>query len=270
MSGEGDKELTFWGHLAELISRLRTVIYALVISVIVVMVVPISLDFSQMSSTNPWYQTISSFVIAKMQSDFLPADAGVELLPISWFAPLEVYLFVSLGLAVVVSSPVIMYQLYKFINPALHQQERRLVYPFVISFTGLFLFGVALGYLVVVPATMRAMILFTGLLGLDPVYAFSEFFSVVMTTLILCGFVFTFPIYVVLLVKVGIVSTERIKKSRKFIYLAAVIMIALIDPEPSLITEITLIIPIIILMEISLLIARRYEKQREQTEEQQE
>mgnify|MGYP000739973165 CR=1 FL=1 len=266
MSGEGDKELTFMEHLTELISRLRIVIYALVISGIAVMVIPISLDFSQMSTANPWYQTISSFVITKMQTDFLPEKA--ELLPISWFAPLEVYLFVSLGLAVVISSPVIMYQLYKFINPALHQHERRLIYPFVISFTGLFLFGVTLGYLVVVPATMRAMIMFTQLLGLTPTYAFSEFFSVVITTLILCGFIFTFPIYVVLLIKVGIVSTEQIKKSRKFIYLGAVILIALIDPEPSLVTEITLIIPIILLMETSLLIGRRYEKQREQAKKQ--
>jgi sec-independent protein translocase protein TatC len=268
MSDERGKELTFMGHLAELISRLRIVIYALVISGIAVMVVPISFDFSQMSTANPWYQTISSFVITKMQSDFLPAEADVELLPISWFAPLEVYLFVSLGLAVIVSSPVIMYQLYKFINPALHQSERRLVYPFVIAFTGLFLFGVALGYLLVIPATIRAMVMFTGLLNLTPTYAFAEFFSVVMTTLILCGFIFTFPIYVVLLVKLGIVSTEQIKKSRKYIYLGAVILIALIDPEPSLVTEITLIIPIIVLMEISLLIGRRYEKQREQAEQQ--
>jgi len=266
MSDEEEKELTFMEHLSELISRLRITIYALVISGIAVMVVPISLDFSQMSSSNPWYQTISSFVIKKMQSDFLPE--GVKLLPVRWFAPLEVYLFVSLGLAVVISSPVIMYQLYKFIKPAMRQHERRLVYPFVISFTGLFLFGVTLGYLVVVPATIRAMILFTKLLGLTPTYAFSEFFSVVMATLILCGFVFTFPIYVVLLVKVEIISTEQIKKNRKYIYLAAVVLIALIDPEPSLVTEITLIIPIILLMEASLLIAGRYEKQREQVKAQ--
>jgi sec-independent protein translocase protein TatC len=266
MSDEKGKELTFMGHLAELISRLRIVIYALVISGIAVMVVPISFDFSQMSTANPWYQTISSFVITKIQADFLPAE--VKLLPISWFAPLEVYLFVSLGLAVIVSSPVIMYQLYKFINPALHQREKRLVYPFVIAFTGLFLFGVTLGYLLVIPATIRAMVMFTELLNLTPTYAFAEFFSVVMTTLILCGFIFTFPIYVVLLIKLGIVSTEQIKKSRKYIYLGAVVLIALIDPEPSLVTEITLIIPIIVLMEISLLIGRRYEKQREQAEQQ--
>lgn len=266
MSGEGKKELTFMEHLMELFSRLRTIIYAVVISTIVVMVVPISIDFSSLFGGNPWYQTISSFVLNKLQTDFLPAD--IELLPISWFAPLEVYLFVSIMLGVVISSPVIMYELYKFVNPALHQHERSLLYPFIIAFTGLFIFGLTLGYVVVVPATIRAMVLFTRLLGLNPVYGFSEFFSLVMMTLLLCGFIFTFPIYVVLLVKVGIISTDQIKKSRKYIYVGAVVLIALIDPEPGLITETTCIIPIIILMEASILIARRYEKQREQAEKQ--
>lgn len=266
MSGEGKKELSFLGHLTELLSRLRTVIYAVVISTIAVMVVPISIDFSSLFGGNPWYQTISSFVIQKLQTDFLPAD--IELLPVSWFAPLEVYLYVSIMLGVLISSPVIMYELYKFINPALRQQERNLLYPFIIAFTGLFIFGFTLGYLVVVPATVRALVLFTKLLGLNPVYAFSDFFSLAMMTLLLCGFIFTFPIYIVLLVKVGIISTEQIKKNRKYIYVGAVVLIALVDPEPGLVTEATLFIPIVLLMETSILIARRYEKQREQAEKQ--
>jgi len=266
LSDEEEKELTFWEHMTELLSRLRPVFYALIISTVVVMVVPIELDLANLSTSNPWYQTISSFVIRKLQTDFLPAD--IELLPISWFAPLEVYIYVSLMLGVVISSPIIMYELYKFFNPALRQHERKLVYPFIISFTCLFIFGFTLGYIVVVPATVRAMVLFANLLGLTPTYGFSDFFSVTMLTLLLCGFIFTFPPYLVLLVKAGIITTEQIKKNRKYIYVGAVVLIALIDPEPSLVTEATLIVPIIVLMELSILIARRFEKQREEAEKQ--
>jgi len=266
MSDEEKKELTFWEHTTVLLSRLRMVFYALIISTIVVMVVPIQLDLANLSASDPWYQTISSFVIRKLQTDFLPAD--VELLPISWLAPLEVYMYVSLMLGVVISSPIIMYELYKFANPALHQPERKLIYPFVISFTCLFIFGFTLGYIVVVPATVKAMVLFANLLGLTPTYSFSDFFSLVMMTLLLCGFIFTFPTYIVLLVKAGIITTEQIKKNRKYIYVGAVILIAIIDPEPSLVTEITTIIPLIVLTEISILIARRFEKQREEAEKQ--
>lgn len=260
------EELTFWEHLTELLYRFRTVAYALIISTIAVMVIPISIDLSTITTSNPWYQTISSFVIKKLQTDFLPGD--ITLLPISWFAPLEVYVYVSIMLGVLISSPVIMYELYKFINPALRLREKRLVYPFVIAFTGLFLFGFSLGYLIIIPATMRAMVMFTGILELPAVYGFADFFSVVMMTLLLTGFIFTFPIYVILLVQAGIITTEQIKKRRKYIYVGAIVLIALVDPEPSLVTEIVCIIPIIILMEASLLIARRYEKQREQVETQ--
>lgn len=266
MTDEDERELTFWEHTMELLSHLRRVFYALSISTIVVMVVPIQLDLANLSASDPWYQTISSFAIRKLQTDFLPAE--VELLPISWFAPLEVYIYVSIMLGVVISSPVIMYELYKFLNPALHQHERKLIYPFVISFTCLFIFGFTLGYMVVVPATVKGMVLFVKLLGLTPIYAFSDFFSMVMMTLLLCGFIFTFPIYVVLLVKAEIITTAQIKKNRKYIYLGAVILIAIIDPEPSLVTEITLIGPIIALMEASILIAHRFEKQREEAEKQ--
>jgi len=266
MSDEEKEGLTFWEHTVELLSRLRTVCYALIISTIVVMVVPIQLDSVNLSASGPWFQTISSFVIKKLQTDFLPTD--VELLPISWFAPLEVYVYVSLMLGVVISSPIIMYELYKFLNPALHQDERKFVFPFVISFTGLFIFGFVLGYVVVTPATVNAMVLFADLVGLTPTYSFSDFFSLVMMTLLLCGFIFTFPTYIVLLVKAGIITTEQIKKNRKYIYVGAVVLIALVDPEPSLVTETATIIPLIVLMEISLLIARRFEKKREEAEKQ--
>jgi len=258
MSAEEQEGLTFWEHTIELFSRLRTVIYALIISTIFVMVVPIPLNLGNVSTSGPWYETVSSFII-----DFLPAD--IELLPISWFAPLEVYIYVSLMLGVVISSPIIIHEIYKFINPALQQREKKFVFPFVISFTGLFIGGFALGYTIVVPATVKAMVLFAKLLGLNPTYSFSDFFSLVMMTLLLCGFIFTFPIYIVLLVKIGIITTEQIKKNRKYIYLGAVILIALVDPEPSLVTEIVTIIPLIVLMEISLLIARRFEIQFEES-----
>lgn len=262
MSDEERNGLGFWEHTRELLSRLRMVFYVLIISTIVVMVVPIQLNLANSSASDPWYQTISSFVLKKLQTDFLPPN--VELLPISWLAPLEVYVYVALMLGVVISSPIMLYELYKFVNPALHQRERKTIFPFVFSFTCLFIFGFTLGYVVVVPATMRAMVLFADLLGLTPTYSFSAFFSLVVTTLLLCGFIFTFPIYIVLLVKAGIITTEQIKKNRKYIYVGAMVLIAIIDPEPGLVTETTTIIPLIALTEISILIARRFEKQREE------
>src|SRR3989337_172783 len=117
-----------------------------------------------------------------------------ELLPISWFAPLEIYLFVSVMLGVVISSPVIMYEIYKFISPALHERERKSILTFVTFFTSLFVFGVAFGYFLIMPMSVRALLLASKFLGLPLKFEFAEFFSLIMGGTLLSGFMLTFPV----------------------------------------------------------------------------
>src|SRR3989304_3365725 len=125
----GKVELSFWEHITELLRRLRVIFIAVAISSVLVMVFPINFTFENVSAVNPWYTTVSGWLIKRVQQDLVPSE--VELLPISWFAPLEIYLFVSVMLGVVISSPVIMYEIYKFISPALHERERKSILTFV-------------------------------------------------------------------------------------------------------------------------------------------
>jgi sec-independent protein translocase protein TatC len=233
--------------------------YAVAVSTIIFMVFPISVDLGSLFSSNPTYVTLSMFVIRKVQEDFLPA--AVELLPIDWFAPMEVYFYISILLGVIVSLPIIAYEFYKFINPALYERERNYLFPFVVSFTALFIFGFILGYVFVIPLTMQMLLLFVGPLGLTPSYEFAGFFSLVGGVLFLIGILFTFPVFFILLVKAGILSTEYVTKNRKYLYPGLIIGIALVDPDPTLVTEIVVGLPLIALMELSVIIARRFEKQ---------
>ncbi len=250
--------MSFLDHTKELLNRLRMILYSVIISTIIVTLMPVSLDFS---ATNLFYSTVTSSVIRNLQERFLPAEA--ELLPLSFLAPLEVYVFVSIILGVIISLPVISYELYKFINPALYSHEKKAVLQFVISFFGLFIFGFALGYLYVVPATMRMLFLFSNLLNLPPKYDFAAFFSLIGFTLLLCGLIFTLPTYIVLLVKANILKTESLTKNRKYLYGVLLILIAIVDPEPGLVTESLVFIPLVILTEVSIIIAKRIEKARE-------
>lgn len=236
--------------------------YAIIISVILTMVFPISFDSSGFSISNPWYTTLASFVINRIQEDFLPPH--VELMPISWYAPLQVYIYVSLILAVTMSSPVIAYELHKFVNPALYEHERRAFVPFVFSFTLLFILGFSLGYLLVMPTTVRLLLLSAEAFGLSARYEFAPFFSLVAGGLFVCGFVMTFPLYFVLLVRAGIVETQQFKKNRKYVYGAILIAISILDPDPTLITEMFLGIPLIFILEITVRVARRFEKSNSQ------
>ena len=257
--------LSFLGHTKELLYRLRTILYSVIISTIAVMLVPLGFDFTNFSVQNPFYTTVASYVIRNLQNSFLPEEA--ELLPMSFLAPLEVYVFVSLILGVIISLPVVSYELYKFINPALYSHEKKATFQFVLSFFGLFVFGFVLGYLYILPATMRMLFLFTQLLDLPPKYDFATFFSLVGFTLLLCGLLFTFPTYIVLLVKAGILKISSLTKNRRYLYGGLIVAIAIVDPEPGLLTEGLVFIPLVILTEISIAIAKRIERDRDAREQ---
>ncbi|MFC1486776.1 twin-arginine translocase subunit TatC [Thermoproteota archaeon] len=257
--------MSFLKHIKELLNRSRTIIMAIVISTIIVMVLPISLDFSNTSVINPYYQTITSFTIRNIQEKFLPVEA--ELIPLDFLAPLEVFVFVALILGITISSPVISYEIYKFLNPALYKHERKMALQFVASFVGLFITGFLFGYFYVVPISMRTIFIFSDMLNLPPTYAFSEFFSLVGFALLACGLLFTLPTFLVLLVKAGILETSSLTGNRKYLYGGLIIVIALIDPDPGLVTEALIFLPLVIITEISILVAKRIERNRKASEE---
>ena len=237
---------------------------AVVISTIAVMLVPINLDFLNASAVNPYYPSIVSFMIRNIQERFLPAEA--ELLPLTFLAPLEVYFFVALILGIVISMPVISYELYKFLNPALYKHERNMIIQFVGSFVGLFAGGFIFGYFYVVPISIQTVFRFTDMLDLPPTYAFSEFFSLVGFALLVCGVLFTLPTFLILLVKAGILKTKSLTGNRKYLYGGLIIVIALIDPDPTLVTEALVFLPLVIITEISILVSKKIERTREASE----
>jgi sec-independent protein translocase protein TatC len=255
------KESSFWGHLEELLSRLRTIFYSLVISVIIVSVVPVGFDPDSFSIFNLNYDTITILIINNIQKTFLPPD--VELIPISWVSPLQVYLYVSVLLGITISLPIIIYELYKFTAPALYEQEKENIVPLIFSTSALFIIGFFLGYFLIMPQTLRLLLFSAESLGLSLKYEFSQFFSLVAGGLFVCGFVMTCPVYLVLLVKAKLLETELIKKNRKYIYGGILIAIALVDPDPTLLTELFLGIPVILVFEIAIKLASRFERKAE-------
>ena len=258
MSGNRTEEMSFWDHLTELLGRFRRIFYAFIISTLVVMVVPIRID---LANQNLFYQTIASTLISDLPGRFL-AD-NVDLIPLSFFAPLEVYFFISVVLGATISLPIASYELYKFFSPALYEREKRFALEFTVPFIGLFTFGLIFGYLFILPVSFQTMLSFSNLMSLSPTYNFVEFFSMVGMMLLMSGLLFTFPIYIYVLVRAGILRTEQLTKNRKYLYGFILIAIAILDPEPSLITEGFTFIPIVLLMEISIFFSKRVERDRE-------
>lgn len=245
-----------WEHIVELSARLRVVFYSLLIATTFFMVFPANSSFLK----NPlaFYDPIIALVLHQVVKDVLPS--GILLIAGEFTAPLEIYLIASVILGVAVSSPVIAYEIYRFIDPALYQEERSAVYPFVVSFTVLFLIGAVFGYKVLAPFMFWAMLPFFKLTSSQSIINVMDFYNLVFVTTLVTGFAFTLPVFFVLLVRFGILKTSYVTTRRRYIYAAMYIVTAVITPDGGPLADIALFVPMVILLEIAVLFGKRYER----------
>ncbi len=256
-----DKELTFQEHLAELASRLKTVIYTLVASTIIFMALPADLSFLH---NPPVFKPLVSVLLNYIREDILPAS--VKLIAGEITTPLELYILASFALGFAVTLPVLFYEIYRFIDPALYPEERRMIYPSVTAFISLFVAGAIFGYKILSPFMIWALMPFFEALQVEALVYVRDFYTLVFVLVILCGLVFTFPVIFVLLVKFNIVGTEILTKNRKYVYAGVFVLTALITPDGGPIADAALFLPIVILIEVAILVAKRYEKKRAENE----
>jgi sec-independent protein translocase protein TatC len=227
----------------------------MIICTVIVMIVPASIEGNFGSGL--FYTTLASAIIRNLEARFLPVSA--RLIPVTFFAPVETYVFVSVVVGAILSSPIIFYEGYKFLSPALYENEKRNAFHFVIPFLALFILGLTLGYLVIIPMTVRTLTTLTELLGLEPTFQFSEFFSLVALTLFLSGLLTTSPVFLMLGMRLGIIKAETLAKNRRLLYTGIIVMIAVVDPDHGHVTEIFLGVPVIVITELIIRLGKRDE-----------
>jgi len=248
----------FISHLTELASRLKIILYSLLVTTTIFMVIPANAEF--LREPFAFYNPLIGLVLKQVTRDVLPS--GVILIAGEFTAPIEIYLIASLLMGIVTSAPVIGYEIYRYVDPALYPEERKAVYPFVISFTALFIVGSLFGYKILAPFMLWAMIPFFTLTGAAPIIHVMDFYSLVFITTLTSGFSFTMPVFFVLLVKFGIIKTSYVTTRRKYIYAALYIITAIITPDGGPIADIALFVPMAILLEVAVFFGRRIEGKR--------
>jgi len=251
-----DETNAMWSHLHELASRLKVILYSLFITTTIFMVFPTNSKFLQ--DPFGFYDPVIGLVLRHITNDALPQ--GVLLIAGEFTAPIEIYMIASVLLGIATSTPIIAYEVYRYIDPALYPEERRAVYPFVASFTVLFIIGVAFGYKILVPFILWGMLPFFRLTNAVPVIYVMDFYNLVFVTVLTTGFSFTLPVFFVLLIKFGIIKTSFVTTRRKYIYAALYIVTAVVTPDGGPLADISLFIPMIILLELAVYFGRRIEK----------
>ncbi len=223
-------------------------------------------DTSFIENPLAFYKPLISVIILYIKASLLPPN--VQLIAGSFTAPIELYVVASVVFGFAVSIPVLAYEVYRFIDPALKPTERRSVYPFVTAFSLLFVAGAVFAFVVLLPFIVFGTLIFLPYTGAAPFVNIEDFYTLVFFSILTTGFAFTLPVFLVLLVKFGIVGTRSFTQRRLYVWVGIYILTAVITPDGGPIADVALFAPIILLLEGSLLIARRYEKKGSPGEEQ--
>lgn len=179
-------------------------------------------------------------------------------LPEMFFA----YLKVAFIAGILASAPVIFYQIWLFVAPGLYQKEKRYLIPFVVSSTILFVGGALFGYFIVFPFGFKFFIGFANEY-VKALPSVKQYFSFSIKLLFAFGIVFELPVVIFFLSKIGVVTPEFLRKKRKYAILLTFALAAILTP-PDVITQCMMAVPLIVLYEIGILVARLARKKKEE------
>jgi sec-independent protein translocase protein TatC len=227
---------TFISHLVELRDRLLRAILAVVLVFLCLF---------------PWAKDLYALLALPLLSvlpkggQMIATDVvGVFLVPVK----------VAFLVAFVIALPYVLYQAWAFVAPGLYAHERRLVLPLVVASSVLFVVGMSFAYFLVFPVVFKFMasIAPEGVAWMTDI---DKYLSFVLTTFIAFGVTFEVPVVVIVLVRIGMVSIEKLKEIRPYVIVGAFVVGAVFTP-PDVLSQVMLAVPLWLLYELGLVLAR--------------
>lgn len=228
-------EDSFISHLIELRSRLMK-------AAIVVIVIFLCLM--------PWAGNIYDYLAQPMMQS-LPQ--GSKMIATGVITPFLIPVKVTMLVAFIIALPWVLYQLWAFIAPGLYSHEKKLIAPLVISSSMLFVAGVAFCYFLVFGVIFHFINNFAPH-SISVAPDIDSYFGFVMTMFVAFGLTFEVPIVVIVLVRMGLVSVEKLKQIRPYVIVGAFVVAAVVTP-PDIMSQMLLAVPLCLLYEIGLLLA---------------
>ncbi|MBM4170379.1 MAG: twin-arginine translocase subunit TatC [Ignavibacteria bacterium] len=231
--------MTFLEHLEELRWR---IIYALLGIAIGTVVAWIFIDF------------FIDYIL------LIPAKkANFNLQNLRPFGQLFLYFEVAIIIGLIFSFPNVVYQIWKFISPALRENEKKYITAIVIFTTICFLAGVVFAYFVMLPLTLKFAAQF-GSQSIVNNFSIDEYFSIILSVILGAGLVFELPMLSFFLSKIGILTPNVMRKYRRHSIITILILAAILTPGTDPVSQILLAIPLVILYEISILVSKIFQK----------
>ena len=235
MSQGEDQELSFMEHLVELRSRLLKACLAVLVILVILL---------------PFSRRLYATLAAPLTS-VLPE--GSSMIAIDVASPFLTPFKLALLLAVILAIPIVLYQLWAFVAPALYREEKRLARPLLYTSVFLFYAGCAFAYFVVFPLIFG---FFTRVApeGVTVMTDISKYLDFVITLFLAFGITFEVPIATIILVATGLTTIDKLKKIRAYVVVGAFALGMLLTP-PDIISQTLLALPMWALFEVGLLMS---------------
>ncbi|MFO1282054.1 MAG: twin-arginine translocase subunit TatC [Burkholderiales bacterium] len=227
---------TFISHLVELRDRLLRAIIAIVVILVALF---------------PWAKEIYA-ILANPLLSVLPKGASMIATDVTgtFLVPLKVTALA----AFVIALPYVLWQAWAFVAPGLYHHEKRLALPVIVSSFVFFLIGMAFAYFVVFPVAFG---FFAGYApaGVQMMTDIDKYLSFVITMFIAFGLTFEVPVVVIVLVRLGLVSIDKLKAARSYVIVGAFVIGAIFTP-PDVVSQLLLALPLWLLYELGIVLAR--------------
>ncbi len=230
-------EMPFLDHLEELRWRLIKSLAALTVTVVIAFAGLTQID-----------------LIGILARPILPLLNGHKLIFTHPTDSFSIYLTMSLTLGVIAALPVIVYQMWAFLSPALYQHEKKVVVPVAVGAVVLFLCGVSLSYFAVMPLALRWLLGFQTA-SMEPLISGLEYFDFLFTMSLAFGLCFELPIVIVALTMLGIVTPMFLRKYRRHAAVLCTFIGAFLTPGDLVWTTLAMAIPLYLLYELSIFLS---------------
>jgi sec-independent protein translocase protein TatC len=264
-----DEELPLEAHLEELAERLKKSLIVFAIVFIIITFVPINLEYSYVPLVAEASRALVSYVVPQTVT-WMGKTYNVTILYTGAFEGFSVLLYTSLLFTLIITAPYIGYQVYAFIEPALYPHEKKFLKNGIYAGVGLFVFGVALGYFVLAPITLRIMLLLQAvplppgsvIVGLTMNNLLSFIIKLSLTT----GIAFLFPLIIYYLIVFGVVDASKFEGfNARLAFVIIMAAAAIITPDPSGVTMLILAVPYYILFMLGVKLAKRTVRKKKMT-----
>lgn len=266
-----EEEMSFFGHLATL--RMHLVRSALVIvSITALAFVYYDIIFDQivMGPKNPSFWTYRMMCLLaekfSLGADFCIKEIPFNIINTEMAGQFTLQMNSSLIMGIVLGFPYLLWELWRFVKPALHENERKSASGFVFYASMLFVLGILFGYYIISPLSVNFLANYTVSEYIVNNITIDSYLSTIATLTLGSGIIFELPIIIYVLSKLGIMTPQFMRSSRRYATVIILIIAAIVTPTPDLFTMFTVSLPLFLLYEISIIVSGKVARKRAQRE----